>query len=649
MLYSKENFLKAIDNKDYIEAREILLELQNQNIIKPEFAKEICERFKDSEDMQELELLAIAYPEWSKSIGKEDRRYTQAYAKFFYAQPKNLKSIDISQEVLNSFEIIIPTYNRKTILLKTLEDIKRINPFITIRISDNGSQDGTYAALEEFSKKFQNVFIRKNAQNLGLGRNCLALVKEVQKPYFVTLSDEDSPIVDNLLKALEFMKQNDINVLIGSYFYDRRMFNKSCDLNHGSFIKKMELKEFPTTGFMSGIVVQTSFLHKYLSFMEREDSVNLYPHCGWILLGLIFGRVYYYNLSVSYERGELGKSFFGGNSGDPDLKDGKGYSHPLERWKVYSAFVEMIREIRKSSVVNVQALNNVEMIEQGMQPRSIRLVQNLVQDLFPNAKSIVWQDNSKLQQLTQVKSQLDSKSQELESLKSQYDSKIKELQVNLKATQDSLSSLPIKKQTLEIKNLESDLKIKELKAKQIEKELEYRYNILEELDLKKQELIKVKQQLDSTKKQLESKNTGLESNLNYPIFKGNLSYLNAMTSAKDRIHNHLSYKLGKAMIENSKSILGYIRMLYVLSYIKEQHNKEQKQYQEQIKKNPNLKLPKLESYKDYKEALKEKECFTYKLGEALMKADKTWYKGGYVKLWFEAKRLEREYREKRGG
>ena len=224
-------------------------------------------------------------------------------------------------------------------------------------------------------------------------------------------------------------------------------------------------------------------------------------------------------------------------------------------------------------------------------------------------------------QLTQVKSQLTSKSQELESLKFQYDSKIKELQVNLKTTQDSLSSLPTKKQTLEIKNLESDLKIKELKAKQIEKELGYSYNVLEELDLKKQELIKVKQQLDSKTKELESKNTGLESNLNYPIFKGNLSYLNAMASAKSRIHNHLSYKLGKAMIENSKSILGYIRMPYVLSYIKEQHNKEQKQYQEQIKKNPNLKLPKLESYKDYKEALKEKECFTYKLGEAFIRAN----------------------------
>ena len=253
-------------------------------------------------------------------------------------------------------------------------------------------------------------------------------------------------------------------------------------------------------------------------------------------------------------------------------------------------------------------------------------------------------------QLTQVKSQLTSKSQELESLKFQYDSKIKELQVNLKTTQDSLSSLPIKKQTLEIKNLESDLKIKELKAKQIEKELGYSYNAIKEAESLKQRIKDLESQNQSLKlNQIDSKTKELESNLNYPIFKGNLSYLNAMTSAKSRIHNHLSYKLGQAMIENSKSILGYIRMPYVLSYIKEQHNKEQKQYQEQIKKNPNLKLPKLESYKDYKEALKEKECFTYKLGEALMKADKTWYKGGYVKLWFEAKRLEREYREKRGG
>ena len=259
---------------------------------------------------------------------------------------------------------------------------------------------------------------------------------------------------------------------------------------------------------------------------------------------------------------------------------------------------------------------------------------------------------SKTQQLTQTKNQLDSTKQQL-------DSKVKEL-----------SSLPIKKQTLEIKNLEQDnllkqiqiqeakqdLINKQLHTKQLEKELGYKSNVLKELELNKQELIQTKNQLDSTKKQLESKTKELESknkilssnpNPSHPIqntsyFKGKLAYLNTLTTAKDRIHNHLSYKLGQAMIENSKSLLGYIRMPYVLSYIKDKHKQEQQQYQEAIKKNPNLKLPNLESYPDYKESLKEKECLTYKLGEAFIKADKTWYKGGYVKLWFEVRRLRGE-------
>ena len=167
------------------------------------------------------------------------------------------------------------------------------------------------------------------------------------------------------------------------------------------------------------------------------------------------------------------------------------------------------------------------------------------------------------------------------------------------------------------------------------------------LELKTQEIKSLKDSLDSTKKQLESKNQILESmNKTLESKTKEIDFTLHYGTAKNRIHNHLSYKLGKAMIENSKSILGYIRMPYVLSYIKEQHNKEQKQYQEQIKKNPNLKLPKLESYKDYKESLKEKECFTYKLGEALMKADKTWYKGGYVTLMFEVGRLNRELAKK---
>ncbi|WP_251821151.1 sugar transferase, partial [Campylobacter jejuni] len=121
----------------------------------------------------------------------------------------------------------------------------------------------------------------------------------------------------------------------------------------------------------------------------------------------------------------------------------------------------------------------------------------------------------------------------------------------------------------------------------------------------------------------------------------NLNYQIQFKTAKARIQNHLSYKLGQVLIENSKSIFGYIRMPFVLSYIKDKHKLEQKAYEEKIKENPNLALPPLETYPDYKEALKEKECLTYKLGQAFIKSSKTWYKGGYVKFIFEIRKLKK--------
>ncbi|EMX6805607.1 hypothetical protein AAHJ46_000687 [Campylobacter coli] len=119
-----------------------------------------------------------------------------------------------------------------------------------------------------------------------------------------------------------------------------------------------------------------------------------------------------------------------------------------------------------------------------------------------------------------------------------------------------------------------------------------------------------------------------------------LSFQSKYGTAKSHIQNQLSYKLGQTMIVNSKNIFGILFMpVYIISTLLS-HKQEQKIYQEKIKKDPSLKLPPLESYPDYKEALKEKECLTYKLGESLIKANKTWYKGGYVKLWFEIRKLQ---------
>ncbi|EMC5046127.1 coiled-coil domain-containing protein [Campylobacter coli] len=125
-----------------------------------------------------------------------------------------------------------------------------------------------------------------------------------------------------------------------------------------------------------------------------------------------------------------------------------------------------------------------------------------------------------------------------------------------------------------------------------------------------------------------------------------LSFQTKYGTAKTRIQNQLSYKLGQAMIINSKSLLGYLIMPMILLNIIISHKQAQKAYKLKIKKNPNLALPPLESYPDYKEALKEKECLTYKLGEALIKASNNWYGGGYIKLLLEIRKLKKEFKKK---
>ncbi|MCR8687307.1 glycosyltransferase family 2 protein, partial [Campylobacter sp. 1569] len=99
-------------------------------------------------------------------------------------------------------------------------------------------------------------------------------------------------------------------------------------------------------------------------------------------------------------------------------------------------------------------------------------------------------------------------------------------------------------------------------------------------------------------------------------------------TAKTRIKNQLSYKLGQAMIVNSKSFLDYLIIPVILLSIMISHKQEKKIYHKKIKKDPSLILPPLEQYPDYQEAVKYKNHLSYKLGQALIQANKTWYGGG---------------------
>lgn len=116
-------------------------------------------------------------------------------------------------------------------------------------------------------------------------------------------------------------------------------------------------------------------------------------------------------------------------------------------------------------------------------------------------------------------------------------------------------------------------------------------------------------------------------------------------SAIERVKNHLAYKLGQAMIDfaNSSSGGGYIALFKKLYKIKKQHKKEQKIYQQTIQVFPQLKYPSLEACSDYEQALKYKFHLSYMLGEVLIKAYQTWYKGSGFKLKNDIKKAKKEF------
>ncbi|EAK2603143.1 DUF2972 domain-containing protein, partial [Campylobacter lari] len=117
-------------------------------------------------------------------------------------------------------------------------------------------------------------------------------------------------------------------------------------------------------------------------------------------------------------------------------------------------------------------------------------------------------------------------------------------------------------------------------------------------------------------------------------------------SAIDRIKNSLPYKLGFTILEYKKQHGGglYITLPYKLYKIKQQHKKEQKLYKQTIKIFPHLAYPKVEFCKDYNESIKYKYHLSYMLGEALIKAHKTWYKGGYFKLYKNIQNIKKQYK-----
>ncbi|MFX3627533.1 hypothetical protein ACD574_02705 [Campylobacter sp. LH-2024] len=112
--------------------------------------------------------------------------------------------------------------------------------------------------------------------------------------------------------------------------------------------------------------------------------------------------------------------------------------------------------------------------------------------------------------------------------------------------------------------------------------------------------------------------------------------------ASELVKLELPYRVGKSIINIYKHKRYKLLLTpYIIFKITKTYKFEFNDYTKQINYEPCTKLKPIEICTDYSQALEVKNSFTYKLGEKLLKAQNSWYKFGYIRLFFEICNLKK--------
>ena len=92
-------------------------------------------------------------------------------------------------------EIIIPTYNRKEHLTRTLTQLTAPESPVrqlSITVLDNASTDGSSGVIDEFAAKFPNIAHIRHRKNIGGNGNIARAFELARAPYVWVVCDDDS-------------------------------------------------------------------------------------------------------------------------------------------------------------------------------------------------------------------------------------------------------------------------------------------------------------------------------------------------------------------------------------------------------------------------------------------------------------------------
>ena len=202
--------------------------------------------------------------------------------------------------------ICIPSYNRPIELIRLLRSLpKDVYNDIEVVISEDKSpkRNDINIAVQEFklSNPDLKIFYSENEINLGYDLNLKELIKKASGQFIMFMGDDDTFIKRNLLKYINFLKDNtDVGYILRRYtiidsnhkkenfryFNSNKFFNSGLDsmlvmLRRSVFIsgfcfKRVYVKDFFDTDYFAGTLLYQLFLCAELCLNHKSAYCDIH-------------------------------------------------------------------------------------------------------------------------------------------------------------------------------------------------------------------------------------------------------------------------------------------------------------------------------------------------------------------------------------
>ena len=142
---------------------------------------------------------------------------------------------------MNLVSVIVPYYNKKIYIYKTVKSILRqsYQNFEIIIIYDDDKED--IASLKKVLKLDKRIFLIRNSKNIGAGLSRNKGIKISRGDFIAFLDSDDIWFSDKLKLQLRFMQKNNSDFSFTSYDIIDDNLVKSCDIGLSTVILKRKL------------------------------------------------------------------------------------------------------------------------------------------------------------------------------------------------------------------------------------------------------------------------------------------------------------------------------------------------------------------------------------------------------------------------